>query len=155
MERSSTFRKVLGLLPAIAALTGANWRAMGEGSFSAPNYSLVTTHITSAGQACSGTTQISVPHDTPCTLSISVLQIGDETLKSGTASLDTHYKITSPGISNPDADWVLANDFLTHSYSLPGAGVTDVTLSARGTPPPNTAIDAGTYTANLVLTLSW
>ena len=132
------------------------WPAFGVTHFSAGNYNLtISSHFTSVGQSCTGSAVISLTHDTPCTLGISVARLGDEVLSNGVQSLETSYKLTGSALLNPDASWVDSNSFLTHTYTIPSTGVDDITLWAQGTAPPNTATDAGDYTGALILTVSW
>ena len=114
----------------------------------------IPTHINHLGQVSDGSTVLPLAHDTPITVSISVSTPGDEVLSSGASTLTTSYKIT--GIAAGDADWVNSNDFLGHSYFLPGSNITDnLTLWVRAQAPSNRAPDPGAYTASIVLTATW
>jgi hypothetical protein len=161
MDRS-TFRGNSRLAPLkgaaaiLCALSLLTWPAFGVTHFSAPNYNLtMSSHIVASGQTCSGSTVLTLTHDSPCTLAISVARLGDEILSNGTETLTTSYKITGGTLLNPDPDWVDSNSFLSHIYTFPGTGIDDITIWAQGTAPPHTAADAGDYTGALILTVSW
>jgi hypothetical protein len=155
MDRS-LFRALSRPALTLCALGLLAWPALGVTHFSAPNYNLAfSSHITGSGQSCTGSTVLTLTHDSPCTLAISVVRLGDEVLTNGTQTLQTSYKLTGTTLQNADPDWVSSSQFLTHIYSLPGNGVDDITLWAQGTAPPNCAADAGNYTGALVLTVSW
>jgi hypothetical protein len=107
-----------------------------------------------SGQSVTGSTVLPLSHDTPCTISVSVNTLGDEVLTMGAYSLTTSYKLT--GIASGDAGWVDSTTFLTHTYAVPGSNITDnVTLSVKGTAPANTAPEAGTYSATIILTATF
>jgi hypothetical protein len=114
--------------------------------------------IQQVGQSATGTTALTLTHDGPCTFSVSVPQAGAEVLTLGGAgggpTLATSYKIT--GMADQDADWLSSDAFLLRSYSVPGgAGVENLTLWVRGAAPADTAPEAGTYTAQIVLTVTF
>jgi spore coat protein U-like protein len=131
--------------------------AMGDTQWLGQPYSVVMTdHIRGLGQSSTGSTVLTLTHDSLCTLTVSTPQAGDEVLRQGGpggATLDTAYMITD--IAAGDADWVGSTAFLTRSYLIPGNGTVHPTLHVKGTAPTDRAPEAGTYTATIVLTVTF
>jgi spore coat protein U-like protein len=141
----------------LGALLWACSQALGAAAWVGQPFQLtMPTHITAAGQSFIGSINLTLDHDAPCTLAVSVASSGDQVLKRGAAELTTFYKISGPQVSNSDGDWVGADEFLTHIYTVMGSGAADtITLSVKGTAPALSAPDAGDYSASLILTVSW
>jgi hypothetical protein len=117
----------------------------------------MSTHISSVGQACSGSTTLRLWHDGVCTLSVSA-PAGGEVLTlggagSGGPTLTTSYKIT--GFADQDTSWVGSSAFLSRTYSVTGSGLQNMTLWVQGAPPANRAAEAGAYTAAIVITVTF
>ena len=131
--------------------------AYGAASWVGQPYQIsIPTHITQCGQSITGAVVMTLDHDTPCTLGVSVASSGDEVLKRGSATLTTAYRLTGPTVPDGDTEWVSSTDFLTHVYTVVGTGSADpITLSVRGTAPGQSAPDAGQYTAAVILTAYW
>ncbi len=149
--------KFIRAVGALASLLCAVGLAYGGASWIGQPYQLsIPAHITQCGQSITGSVVMTLDHDTPCTLGVSVASSGDEVLRKGSATLTTAYMLTGPTVPDGDADWVSAGDFLTHVYTVLGTGSADpITLSVRGTAPGQTAPDAGQYTAAVILTAYW
>ena len=136
---------------AIALASGVTF---GGATWVSPTYTLNTSaHISAVGQVRTGSINLTVNHDAPCTLTVA----GNPTLTNGSSTLATAYKLTGPGyVTNRDVAWVPAATFLTHSYGITNPGpATTLTLDVQATPPPDAAPDAGVYTATVTLTVSW
>ncbi len=142
---------VFGLICAAGGL------ALGDASWSGQPYTLaISNHITGRGQVQSGSLAMTLNHDAPCTITVSVETAGDEALASANDTLVTSYKLTGTALQNADGDWVDSTTFLTHSYNVLGAGPGDeITLWARAVAGTNRANNAGDYTASVILTTSW
>jgi hypothetical protein len=144
-----------------AAVLAVCWIAgisFGAASWQGEPYSVaIATHITSVGQTpVSGSTNLSLQHDAPCDILVSVSAGGNEVLTLGGRTLTTSYKLQGAAVSNPDADWVSSAVFLTQTYHVLGVGPLDtLTLSVLATPPANRAPDAGVYSASVILTATW
>lgn len=149
--------KRLCAVAGLAALLWACQQAHGGVTWVGQPYQLtMPTHITTRGQFFVGSINLPLDHDVPCTLRVSVASPGDEVLTRGTSTLTTTYKLSGPQIPNSDPDWVNADTFLAHVYTVLGTGTPDtITLSAKGTAPALSAPEAGDYTASLILTVSW
>ena len=143
---------VSGLISAAGglALGGANWSGQ-------PYTLAVPDHITGAGQARSGSLVMTLDHDTPCTITLSVTKAGDEVLASAGDTLATSYKLTGAALQNGgDGDWVDSSTFLTRNYSVPETGPSDgITIWVRAAASSGRANNAGTYSASVILTASW
>ncbi len=142
---------VFGLICAAgdSTLGGANWSGQ-------PYTLAVPDHITARGQARSGSLAMTLDHDTPCTITVSVATAGDEVLASAGDTLVTSYKLTGTSLQNGDGDWVDSSTFLTHTYNVLGTGPGDeITLWVRAAAASNRANNAGAYTASVILTTSW
>ncbi|HVT82225.1 MAG TPA: hypothetical protein VHM90_16400 [Phycisphaerae bacterium] len=119
-------------------------------------YSLSLPHFSSVGQTAEASLVLPLAHDSACSVTVSVAQPGDEVLATGGHSLATSYKLTGAGLSNADAGYISSADFLTRIYVLPGNGPADsLTLWVRGAAPSAAAAEAGSYSANITLTVSW
>jgi len=142
---------------ALAILLCALSLAYGGASWVGQPYQItIPTRVTQCGQSITGTVVLTLDHDTPCTLTVSVASSGDEILRKGSATLTTAYRLTGPTVTDGDADWVSSSDFLTRVYTVAGTGSADpITLSVRGTAPGQTAPDAGEYTASVILNAHW
>jgi hypothetical protein len=119
-------------------------------------YSVSMSHITGMGQECTGTAALTLEHDGPCTIHVSVLAGGDEqlTLGVGGPTLETSYMLT--GMADQDAAWLPSASFLLRTYnSPPGAGLENLTLHVRGVPPADRAPTAGNYQAAIILTITF
>jgi hypothetical protein len=127
--------------------------ALGDTQWQGRPYSVTLAHIQAVGQSSTGSAALTLTHDSQCTLSVSVPQVGDEVLKMGGSSLTTSYKIT--GIADQDADWLSSSAFLSRSYSIPGSGMEHLTLYVQGAPPPNSAPEPGVYSATIILTVTF
>ena len=140
----------------VALVVCAQGYVYGAASWLGQPYVLnIPTSITTCGQAISGSINLTLDHDSPCTLSVSAAG-GTEVLKKGSSSLTTYYKIISGNVPESDLDWVGSGDFLTHMYTVLGSGAGDtITLWVKGVAPGLTAPDAGVYTATVTLTVSW
>lgn len=131
------------------ALGGANWSGQ-------PYTLAVPDPITGAGQARSGSLVMTLDHDTPCTITLSVEKAGDEVLASAGDTLATSYKLTGAALQNGDAEWVDSSTFLTRNYSVPGPGPVDtMTIWVRAAASSGRATNAGAYSASVILTASW
>jgi hypothetical protein len=150
----ATFTRMAAALAIVLCAFGL---AYGGASWVGQPYQLsIPTHITQCGQSITGSIVLTLDHDTPCTLGVSVASSGDQILTKGSATLTTAYMLTGPTVPDGDADWVSADAFLTHVYTVQGTGSADpITLSVRGTAPGQTAPDAGQYTAAVILTAYW
>jgi hypothetical protein len=131
------------------ALGTANWASLSYGI-------TVPTHVNARGQSCTGSVVMTLMHDAPCSIAVSVGGAGHEVLTNAGDSLATSYKFTGPTLQNPDATWVNSSAFLTHSYNVLGTGPVDsITLAVEGTAASDHAVESGNYTADLVFTVSW
>jgi hypothetical protein len=142
---------------ATALAVAACGSALGDASWTGQPYSAtVAEHLTGTGQARSGSLAISLSHDVPCTVAVSVDRAGDEVLRLDGDWLATSYKLNGAALENGDAEWVDSTTFLSRSYAVPGTGPADeLTLWVRAAAAPDRANEAGTYTAAIVLTASW
>ena len=142
---------VAGLICAAGGL------ALGGATWSGQPYTLaVPDPITGAGQARSGSLVMTLDHDTPCTITVSVAKAGDEVLASAGDTLVTRYKLTGAALLNGDEAWVDSSTFLTRNYSVPETGPSDgITLWVRAAAGSGRATNAGTYAASVILTASW
>jgi hypothetical protein len=138
-------------------ICAAGGLALGGATWSGQPYTLaVPDDITGAGQARSGSLVMTLDHDTPCTITVSVAKAGDEVLASAGDTLATSYKLTGAALQNGDAEWVDSSTFLTRNYSVPETGPSDgITLWVRAAAGSGRANDAGTYSASVILTASW
>jgi hypothetical protein len=115
--------------------------------------------IQTVGQSSTGSSVLTLAHDGPCMVSVSAPQVGAEILTLGGVgvgrpTLATSYKIT--GIADQDGTWLSSDAFLLRSYSVPGgAGTEHLTLWVRGDAPSDQAPEAGSYTAAIVLTVTF
>ena len=113
-------------------------------------------HITSPGQTLDGSLTMTLAHDQPCQISVSVAQAGDEVLSIDGDALTTSYKLTGPSVTNPDGHWVGSQTFVTRTYGVDGYGPTsDITISVRAAAASDRANKAGEYSASIVLTVTW
>ena len=146
---------VAGLICAAGglALGGATWSGQQPYTLAVPE------HITGTGaeQARSGSLDMPLDHDTPCTITVSVAKAGDEVLASAGDTLVTSYKLTGAALQNGgDGDWVDSSTFLTRNYSVPETGPPDgITIWVRAAAGSGRANNAGTYSASVILTASW
>jgi hypothetical protein len=138
----------------ICAASGLAW---GGASWSGEPYTLaVPDHITGSGQARSGSLVMTLDHDVPCTITVSVAKAGDEVLASAGDTLVTSYMLTGAALENGDPDWVDSTTFRTRSYNVPQTGPADgITLWVRAAAGPARASNAGAYSASVILTASW
>jgi len=138
-------------------ICAAGGLALGGATWSGQPYTLaVPDHITGAGQVRSGSLVMTLDHDTPCTIAVSVAKAGDEVLASAGDTLATSYKLTGAALQNGDAEWVDSATFLTRNYSVQGTGPSDgITIWVRAAAGSGRATDAGTYSASVILTASW
>jgi len=138
-------------------ICAAGGLALGGATWSGQPYTLaVPDHITGAGQTRSGSLVMTLDHDTPCTITVSVAKAGDEVLASAGDVLVTSYKLTGAALLNGDEAWVDSSTFLTRNYSVPETGPSDwITLWVRAAASSGRANDAGTYSASVILTASW
>ena len=117
----------------------------------------LSSHISGVGQASVGSTALTLSHDGPCTISVSVATTGDEVLTlggSGGPTLETYYQLT--GMADQDAGWLTSASFLSRTYNTPaGAGTENLTLSVRALAPADRAPKAGTYQATIILTVTF
>jgi hypothetical protein len=133
-------------------------RAFGQTQWQNRPYAVVMSHIQAVGQVSTGSAPLTLAHDDTCTVSVSVNTPGDEVLTvrgsgGGGPTLATSYKIT--GIADQDADWLSPGAFLSRHYTMSGHVTDTLTLSVQGTGPANSAPEAGTYTALIVLTVTF
>ena len=140
---------VAGLICAAGglALGGANWSGQ-------PYTLAVPDHITGAGQAPIGSLEMTLDHDTPCTITVSVAKAGDEVLTSAGDTLVTRYKLTGAALLNGDEVWVDSSKFLTGNYSVQGADP-KIKIWVEAAAGSGRATNAGTYSASVILTASW
>ncbi len=120
-------------------------------------YSLgITEHVTAPGQVRSGSVAMTLEHDAPCMISVSVGEAGDQMLTCNGDTLTTSYKLTGASLQNPDTGWVGSQTFLTRTYDVQGNGPTaEITIGVRAAASATRANQAGTYSASVVLTVSW
>lgn len=154
--------RVLAVLAAAAAAVGATC-----GSASAitgwvqPEYAATPSpHITGLGQTCTDTIILVLDHDGDAAIHASAVQPGDEVLTHETTgdTLATSYKLTGAVLgASSDTDWVAAAQFIlpARSYSVEGVGPSDISFHVQGEATAVRANDAGTYTASIVLTVTW
>jgi hypothetical protein len=112
--------------------------------------------IQGSGQACTGSSVLTLTHDGACMVSVSAAAGGSQVLARGGGgpTLTTSYKVT--GIADADADWLTSDAFLLRSYAIPGgAGIEHLTLWVRGAAPADQAPEAGSYSAAIVLTVTF
>jgi hypothetical protein len=147
----------IGRMMVLAAICYAVAPASGTASWASLTYGInIPTHVSSRGQSCTGSVVMTLMHDAPCSIAIAPAGAGLEVLSIAGDSLNTSYKITGPMVQNPDATWVASTAFLSNSYNVLGTGPVDsITLAVEGTAASNHAVEAGNYTADLVLTVSW
>ena len=139
-------------------ICAAGGLALGGASWPGQPYTLaVPDHITGAGKACSGSLVMTLDHDTPCTITVSVAKADDEILASAGDTLATSYKLTGTALLNEgDGDWVDSSTFRTREYIVSSTGPSDgITIWVRATASSGRANDAGTYSASIILTASW
>jgi len=131
--------------------------ASGGASWSGQPYTLaIPDHITGLAQARSGSLVMTLDHDLPCTITISVAEAGDEVLASAGDTLVTSYMLTGAALGNGDTEWVDSSTFLTRNYSVQGTGPSDgIKIWVRSTASSARANDAGEYSASVILTASW
>jgi hypothetical protein len=131
--------------------------AFGAASWSGQPYALIVgNHITGPAQAPTGLLAMTLDHDGPCTIGVSVDHAGNEVLNCSGETLVTGYKLTGAALQNGDADWVSSSAFLTRNYDVQGNGPSDpITLWVRAAGASSRANNAGTYSASVILTVSW
>jgi hypothetical protein len=142
---------VAGLICAAGglALGGANWSGQ-------PYTLAVPDHITGAGQKHIGSLEMTLDHDTPCTITVSVAKAGDEVLASAGDTLATSYKLTGTALQGGgDPAWVDSSKFLTGNYSVAEGEDPKITIWVQAAASSGRANDAGTYSASVILTASW
>jgi type 1 fimbria pilin len=148
--RVSTAATLAILFCAAGALGATQWLGL-------PYSVTMASHISGVGQACEGTKALTLEHDGPCTIHVSVNTGGDEVLTlggSGGPTLETFYKLT--GMADQDAGWLTSTNFLARTYNTPaGAGTENLTLSVRGLAPADKAPTAGNYQATIILTVTF
>jgi len=117
----------------------------------------VANHISARKQSQSDSLKMTLQHDSPCSITVSVAQAGDEVLTlSGSDILTTAYMLRGPSLQNGDGDWVASSVFLTHSYLVEGNGPSDeITIWVCATSADDRANDAGSYSSAVTLTASW
>ena len=130
---------------------------VGANGWAGQPYSVtVAAHITGCRQSPSGSTDMMLDHDVPCTIQPSVLHGGDEVLTSSGRTLVTRYKLTGDDLQDGDTTWVTSTDFHTRTYNCGGTGPTSrITLWVQAASSANRADEAGAYSASIVLTASW
>ena len=125
----------------------------------APSFTVnLAPYISHAEDVATGYVDMVLTHDTPCSITVSVISSGDEILHNAgkTSTLATSYKLTGDHVQNPDASFIDAATFLGRSYSVLGAGPLDnLTLNIQATPSGLYAPDAGSYSATFALTVTW
>jgi len=142
---------VAGLICAAGglALGGANWSGQQPYTLAVPE------HITGARQAPIGSLEMTLDHDTPCTITVSVAKAGDEVLTSAGDTLVTSYKLMGAALQNGgDGDWVDSSTFLTRNYSVQGTDP-KIKIWVEAAAGSGRANNAGTYSASVILTASW
>ncbi|HUU91852.1 MAG TPA: hypothetical protein VM238_11675 [Phycisphaerae bacterium] len=154
--------RALAVLATAAAAVGA---ACGSASaitgWAETEYTATASpHITGLGQTCTDAIILVLDHDGDAAIQASTVQPGDEFLTHQTTgdTLATSYKLTGAALgASSDADWVAAAQFIlpARSYSVQGVGPSDITFHVQGEAAPTRANDAGTYTASIVLTVTW
>jgi hypothetical protein len=149
-------------VPAAAMLAALFYCAeiLGDTQWEGRPYSVALSgNILGVGQSSTGSSVLTLSHDGACSVSVSVPQAGAEVLTLGGAgggapTLTTSYRIT--GIADEDADWLTSDAFLLRTYTVPGgAGTEHLTLWVRGAAPTNEAPEAGSYSAAIVLTVTF
>ena len=133
------------------------WAATG---WQQSNYPVtIATHFTGRGQGLTGSTVMVLNHDGAATIRAAASSGGSEVLKSASNdSLTTSYMLTGAVLgATADTDWVSSSAFIDagRSYSVQGTGPSKITLSLRGVSRSDRAVDAGTYNASIILTVSW
>lgn len=130
------------------ALGGANWSNQ-------PYTLAVPDPITGAGQVRIGSLDMTLDHDTPCTITVSVAKAGDAVLTFAGDTLATSYRLTGTALQGGgDPAWVDSSTFLTGNYSVEGADP-KITIWVQAAASSGRANDAGTYSASVILTASW
>lgn len=133
---------------------------LGATEWAQPEYSVtITTHFDGTSQSRSGSTVLTLNHDGAATIQASVQTAGDEVLTSpGSDTLTTSYKLTGAALgASADGDWVSSAAFIApeKSYTVEGAGPSEITLWVRGVSAADRANDAGAHTASIILTVTW
>ena len=147
-------KMVRALAVLLSALVCSN-HSIGATNWIGGSYTVtMTTAISRVGESFSGSSGLSLAHDTQCSLIMSASG-GSEVLKSaGGGTLITHYKLT--GVTGGDSEWVDSTSFLTHTYTAPGNNTTtNMTLWVQGTAPSDRAPEAGVYTATITITATF
>lgn len=154
--------RALAVLAAAAVAVGA---VCGSASaitgWAQPEYTATPApHITGLGQACTDAIILVLDHDGVAAIQASAIQPGDEVLTHETTgdTLATSYKLTGAALgASSDTDWVASAQFIlpARSYSVEGVGPSDITFHVQGEAAAVRANDAGTYTASIVLTVTW
>ncbi len=131
-------------------LAGASW--VGQ-----PYSVTIANPITARNQSQSDSLTMTLEHDKVCDIDVSVAQAGDEVLRSSTDdTLTTDYMLTSSAIQGGgDATWVPSSQFVGGNYKVTGTGPSDITIWVLATSAPDRANDAGTYSAQVILTATW
>jgi len=147
-------KKVLSCLFATCAMSSL---ALADGAWLDGPYTLAMEEsITAGGRESSGSVVMTLVHNEPCQISMSVLHEGDEVLSCNGDTLTTNYKLAGENLQNPDAEWIDPQTFLQKAYQIMSFGPeSQVTLWVRATASMMRANEAGNYEASLVMTLSW
>ncbi len=150
-------KNIIQALGCLLAVCSGHSTTLADASWQDAPYSFETDgHITFPGQVRDGTLEMTLAHDQPCRVSVSVAQAGDEVLSIDGDALTTSYKLTGPSVLNPDEHWVGSQTFISRTYDVDGHGPTsDITLSVRVAAAGDRANNAGEYSASIVLTVSW
>jgi len=154
-------RALAVLAAATAAVCTAGGSALAVTGWAQPEYTATPSpHITGLGQTCTDAIVLVLNHDGAAAIQASAAGAGDEVLTHQTTgdTLATSYKLTGAALgASSDADWVAADQFISpaRSYSVEGVGPSDITFHVRGEAAPARANDAGTYTASIILTVTW
>lgn len=152
-------RRQVQLIVCVATLCLACDIVLAPGQWLGDPYSLsIANHISACNQSQSSSLTMTLEHTKRCTIRVSVAQAGNEVLRSsGGDTLTTAYRLTGPSLQGGgDANWVASSTFRTRSYTVTTTGPSDpITIWARATSAGNRANDAGTYSAQVILTASW
>jgi hypothetical protein len=147
--------KMVRALSVLFAVLVRSNHSIGATNWISTSYTVtMDTAISHVGESFSGSSELSLVHDTQCTLIVSATGGSEELKNAGGSKLTTHYKLT--GVTGGDSAWVDSTTFLTHTYIVPGNNTTtNMTLWVQGTAPSNRAPEAGLYTATIIITATF
>ena len=143
----------------VICCVACGWAA-GATGWAQPEYTVtITTPFSGMSQTRSGSTVVTLNHDAAVTIQASVAAAGDEVLRSpGGDTLTTSYKLTGAALGgSADTNWVPSSTFISaqRSYGVEGTGPSEITIRARSISASDRANEAATYTAFIILTVTW